>query len=90
MLSTIQKTESLESYEKNHEFQPVLGICITWGSTSLDPDPDAIFHFDADPNSACSYDLDSDSEPSFQAQNHEKVLNWAHIPYRTGTFWLVI
>jgi hypothetical protein len=40
-----------------------------------DTDPDPAYHFDADP--------DPDPDPSFQikAQNHEKVLKQALIPY---------
>jgi hypothetical protein len=43
--------------------------------TRFDADPDSAFHFDAD--------LDRVPDPSFQikAQNLEKVLTWAHIPY---------
>jgi hypothetical protein len=46
----------------------------SWG-----PDPDATFYSDADP----------DPDPSLQikAQILERVLKWAHIPYRT--FWLI-
>ncbi len=54
-------------------------------SCNFDVDPDPAFHFDADPDPvpACHFDADTDSDPSFQiqAQNTEKLLKEAHIPY---------
>jgi hypothetical protein len=49
----------------------------------FDVDPDPAFHFDADPDLTFHFDADMDSDPSFQikAQNLEKVLQKAHIPY---------
>jgi hypothetical protein len=52
-----------------------------------DADLDPACHFDADPDPACHFDADPD--PSFQikAQNLEKVLKYAHIPYNlAGNF----
>jgi hypothetical protein len=46
-------------------------------------DPDPACHSDAGPDPTFHYDADLDPDPSFQmkAQNLEKVLKYAHIPY---------
>jgi hypothetical protein len=50
-----------------------------------DPDPAYPYHFDADPDHSFHFDadVDPDADPSFQikAQNLEKALKWANIPY---------
>ncbi len=48
-----------------------------------DQDPGPAWHFDADPDPSFHFDAAPGPDPSFwiKAQNLEKVLNWAHIPY---------
>ncbi len=48
-----------------------------------DQDTDSSFRFDADLDPTFRFDADPDLDPSFQmkAQNLEKMLKYAHIPY---------
>jgi hypothetical protein len=84
LLTTEKLRESLPTSQVQSDYcrvytVTVLGIRITL----MDSDPDPACHFDADPDLEPTFHFDADPDPSFQikAQNLEKVLIMAYIPY---------
>jgi hypothetical protein len=83
-MTTSTLAKKLKMYSSNENKKLKREPLIT--ASVADPhhfDPDPVCHFDTDPDPDSTFHFDADPYPSFQikAQNLEKVLKLAHIPY---------